>query len=140
MAYGLKKAKLDYRVVDNPHVLRRIDKLNISNILEGKEITLVSVDIVDMFTNIPNDIGNQKYTQHMNARSEHEGLFSTSCVIEALEIKLDYNISSFSGQIYRQRIGAAMGPKNACEFADCSINKVDQLVNNPDQPINPFVN
>ena len=30
-----------------------------------------------------------------------------------------------------------MGPKNACEYADFSIDKIDQLVNNPDEPINP---
>ena len=53
----LEKAKLDYRVRDTPHVLRRIDKLNSSNILDGKDITLVFIDIVDMFTNIPRDIG-----------------------------------------------------------------------------------
>ena len=68
MAYELKKAKLDYRVVDTPHVLRQIDKLNSSNILEGKDITLISIDIVDMFTNIPRYIGIQKCTQHRNAR------------------------------------------------------------------------
>ena len=136
-AFELKKAKLDYRVVDTPHVLRRVDELNSSNILEGKDVTLVAIDIVDMFTNIPRDIGIQQCTQHLDARSEPEILFSTSCVIEALEITLDYNISSFNGKTYRQRKGAAMGPKNACEYADCSMDKIDQLVNNSDLPINP---
>ena len=98
---------------------------------------MVSIAIVDMFTNIPIDIGIQQCTKHLNDRSEQEGLFSTSCVIEALEITLEYNISSFNGQTYRQRSGAAMGPKNACEYPDCSMDKIDQLVNNPDQPINP---
>ena len=56
-AYELKKARLHYRIVDTTHVLTRIYKLNGFNILEGKDITLVSIDIVDMFTNIPRDIG-----------------------------------------------------------------------------------
>ena len=33
--------------------------------------------------------------------------------------------------------GAAIGPKNVCEYADCSMDRIDQLVNNPDEPINP---
>ena len=30
-----------------------------------------------------------------------------------------------------------MGPKNACEYADYSMDRIDQLMNNPDEPINP---
>ena len=90
-----------------------------------------------MFTNIPRDIGVQQCTKHLDARSDQEKLFSTECVIEALELTLDYNISTFNGRTFRQKKGAAMGPKNACEYADCTIDKIDQLVNNPDEPINP---
>ena len=136
-AFELKKSKLDYRVIDSPHVLRKLDELNGGNILEGKNITLVAIDIVDMFTNIPRDTGIQQCTKHLDARSDQEKLFSTKCVIDALEITLDYNISTFNGQTFRQKKGAAMGPKNACEYADCTIDKIDQLVNNPDEPINP---
>ena len=136
-AFELKKSKLDFRIVDSPHVLRKLDELNSSNILEGKNITLVSIDIVDMFTNIPKDIGIQQCTKHLDDRSDQEKLFSTRCVIEALEITLDYNIATFNGQTFRQMKGAAMGPKNACEYADCSMDRIDQLVNNPDEPINP---
>ena len=55
-------------------------------------------------------------------RPDQEKLFSTSCVIEALEITLDYNIATFNGQTFRQIKGAAMGPKNACEYADRSMD------------------
>ena len=30
-----------------------------------------------------------------------------------------------------------MGPKNACEYADCAMDFIDQAVNNPSEPINP---
>ena len=136
-AFELKKSKLDYRIVDTPHVLRKLGELNSSNILEGRNITLVSIDIVDMFTNIPKDIGIQQCTKHLDDRPDQEKLFSTSCVIEALEITLDYNIATFHGQTFRQMKGAAIGPKNACEYADCSTDRIYQLVNNPDEPINP---
>ena len=33
--------------------------------------------------------------------------------------------------------GAAKGPKNTYEYADCSMDKIDQLVKNTDETINP---
>ena len=56
-------------IVDTPHYLRRVDQLNSSNTLEGKDIELVAIDIVDMYTNIPRGIGIQKCSQHLDARS-----------------------------------------------------------------------
>ena len=138
-AFELKKSKLDYRIVDTPHihVLRKLDELNSFNILAGRIITLVSTDIVDVFTNIPKDIGIQQCTKHLDDRPDQEKLLSTRCEIEALETTLDYNIATFNGQTFRQMKGAAMGPKNACEYAGCSMDRIDQLVNNPEDPINP---
>ena len=137
-AYELKKSKLDYRIVDTPHVLRKLDDFNNSQMLLGKDnIILVSVDIVDMFTNIPRDMGIEQCTKHLDERSDQDKLFSTECVIKALEITLDYNIATFNGTTYRQRKGAAMGPKNGCEYGDNSMDKVDQVVNNPESPPNP---
>ena len=98
---------------------------------------MVSIEIVDMFTNIPKDIGIQQCTKQLDDRPDQEKLFSTSCVIEALENTLDYNIATFNGQTFRQMRSAAMGPKNACEYPDCSMDRIDQLVSNPDEPINP---
>ena len=43
-AYELKKAMLEYRIVDTPHFLRNIDSLNDSNILLGKEVIHVAID------------------------------------------------------------------------------------------------
>ena len=54
---------------------------------------------------------------------------STEAIIKALEITLDYNIASFNGTTYRQVRGAAMGPKNSCEYADCAMDEIDTLVN-----------
>ena len=131
-AYELKKAILDYRIIDTPHFLRKIDSLNESTILLGKEVIHVAIDISNMFTNIPRDMGIQQCTKHLNERSSYDQLFSTECIISALEITLDYNIASFNGITYRQERGAAMGPKNSCEYADCAMGKIDILVNEGD--------
>ena len=39
-------------------------------------------------------------------------LFSTDCVMEALEITLDNNITIFNENMYIQISGTAMGPNN----------------------------
>ncbi len=89
----------------------------------------VAIDISNMFTNIPRDMGIRQCTKHLNERSRDNQLFSTDCIIKALEITLDYNIASFNGTTYRQVRGAAMGPKNSCEYADCAMDEIDVLVN-----------
>ena len=128
-AYELKKAVLLYRIVDTPHFLRKIDDLNSSNILLGKEVLHVAIDISSMFTNIPRDMGIRQCTKHLNERSSCDQVFSTECIIKALEITVDYNITSFNGITYCQVGGAAMGPKNSCEYADCAMDEIDMLVN-----------
>ena len=52
-AFELKKSVLDYRIVDTPHILRKLDALNSSQQLLGKDLIHVGIDIVNMFTNIP---------------------------------------------------------------------------------------
>jgi len=136
-AYELKKAVLDYRIIDTPHFLRKIDSLNESTVLLGKEVIHVAIDISNMFTNIPRDMGIQQCTKHLNERTSYDRLFSTECIISALEITLDYNIASFNGTTYRQERGAAMGPKNSCEYADCAMDKIDILVNEGDDEHGP---
>ena len=128
-AFELKKANLEYRIIDTPHFLRKIDCLNSSSILLGKDVIHVAIDISNMFTNIPRDMGIRRCTKLLNERSGCNQLFSTECVIRALEITLDYNIASFNGTTYRQERGAAMGPKNSCEYSDDAMDEIDELVN-----------
>ena len=50
------------------------------------------------------------------------------CIIEALEICLTSNCSTYCGQFLLQENGTAMGPKNSCSYADIvaeEINKQD---------------
>ena len=52
-------------------------------------------------------------------------IFSTACILEALKITLDHNLTEFDGEMYRQIKGTAMGPANACAYADVVIDKID---------------
>ena len=50
---------------------------------------------------------------------------STSCMLEAVEICLTCNHSVFNEKFYGQIHGTALGPKNACSYADLAMSEID---------------
>ena len=50
------------------------------------------------------------------------------CIIEALEICLTSNCSTYCGQFWLQEDGTAMGPKNSCSYADIVAEEIDKQV------------
>ena len=137
-AVELKKVKVPYVIADKLEFLRKLDQINASGRLIGKKIIHVTIDVVNMFPNIPREFGLEECYKHLNKRQEPH-LLSTACIIEALKITLDNNLAMFNGNCYLQLTGTAMGPKNACDYADIAMNYIDQAVhnNNPDTPHNP---
>ena len=51
---------------------------------------------------------------------------STDCLVEAVEICLRVNNCQFAGQSFVQKHGTAMGPKNACSYADLAMGIIDE--------------
>ena len=86
-------------MIDTPHLLRKIDNINDSCILHDRNMIHVSIDIVNMFTNIPREMGIEQCKKHLDCRENP--LFITKCIIKALEITLDNNISQFDKTYYR---------------------------------------
>ena len=84
-----------------------------------------------MFPSISECVGLEQCTIHLNKRSEPI-LFSTDCIIDALKITLNHNLTEFENVMYRQIKGTAMGPKNACAYADVAMNAIDMMVNEGD--------
>ena len=50
---------------------------------------------------------------------------STQCILEAVEICLKHNHSVFQHSFFLQIHGTAMGPKNACSYADLAMGEID---------------
>ena len=86
-----------------------------------------------MFPNMPKDIGIMRCREELNKRPCGHGL-PTDCIIEALEICLDYNIGEFDGEWLKQMFGAAMGPHEACFYCDLAMSYIDKIVNSNDNP------
>jgi len=77
-----------------------------------------------MFPNIDNNLGISAVRRAFNSRSVN--ILSTDCLVEAVEICLRVNNCQFSGQSFVQKHGTAMGPKNACSYADLAMGIIDE--------------
>ena len=127
-AEELKKVELPHCLKDANELLIKIRQLNESGRLTGKTIYHVTFDIVNMFPSISKEIGLPACRSQLEKRDTK--LFSTDCVMEALEITLDNNITVFNGNMYVQTSGTAMGPNNACQYADTALSPLDNKIMN----------
>ena len=91
---------------------------------------MVSFDISSMFPSISKEHGLQACKGHLEKRIDP--LFSTQCILDAISITLDNNITTFNGEYFRQIKGIAMGAKNACDYADISMTKLDHYIHEED--------
>ena len=127
-ATELDKVELKYITKDLNHLLRQFASINQRQIIKDcDEVMVVSFDIVNMFPSISKTVGLEQCKLHLDQCSDP--IFSTQCVLDALEITLDNNLTEFDGTTYRQIKGTAMGPSNACAYGDVVINKIDVEVN-----------
>ena len=76
-----------------------------------------------MFPNIDNNLGLTAIKNALDAK-EHKTL-STKCILEAVEICLENNHSVFGQDFFLQIHGTAMGPQNACSYADLAMGVID---------------
>lgn len=110
-------------VKDTTHFLQKIEDLNKSGPFP-KESILVSWDVVAMFPNIDNNLGINAITDALNSRANN--FPSTDCIVEAVKICLQHNNSHFKDENFLQIHGTAMGPKNACSYADLAMGVIDK--------------
>ncbi|KAL5258256.1 hypothetical protein ACHWQZ_G013033 [Mnemiopsis leidyi] len=134
-AEELKKVDLPHCLKDSNELLNKINQLNESGTLSGKRIYHVTFDVVNMFPSISKEIGLPACRDHLEKRQVK--LFSTDCVMEALEITLDNNLTVFNGNMYVQVSGTAMGPNNACQYADTALSPLDREIYNCQDIVKP---
>lgn len=99
-----------------------ISKIQILNSEKGPlppGCLLVSWDVVAIFPNIDNNLGISAVRKALDSRSDKFPL--TDCIVEAIEICLQTNNCQFSGNNFVPKHGIAMGPKNACSYADLAM-------------------
>ena len=78
----------------------------------------------DFQLDIDNNLGISAVRKALDSRSVK--FPSTECIVEAIEICLQTNNCQFSGKNFVQKHGTAMGPKNACSYADLAMGLTDE--------------
>lgn len=115
---------LPCRIKDTSHLLEIIDEIN--NTALPDDAILVSFDIVNMFPSISNKQGIACVKKALNTREKKTP--PTACILEALEISLKCNNSTFNNQHLVQTDGTAQGAPNSCSYADLATMDIDRKV------------
>ena len=87
---------------------------------------LVLWDVISMYPNIDIKVGLDACKTPLNHREKLSP--STDLLLEAIKITLKCNNSIFNNKHYRQNRGMAMGPHNACSYADLAMTTFDNKI------------
>ena len=117
--------RLNSKIKDTNNMLEIIDDIDKSVLCEN--CVLVSFDVVNMFPNIDHKSGLLSVKEALTG--SNFDVDSAQCIVDALEICLTCNNSTFNHQHFLQTDGTAQGPHMSCSYADIVMAKYDSLAN-----------
>ena len=119
--------QLDSYIQDTPHLLRMLEDKNKGPDLPDNGI-LVSIDVVGLYPNIPQDEGIQAFKEVINDPKYDKGLVPSSFLITLLQFVLTFNTFVFNGLYYVQEWGTAIGTKLAPTYANIFMGKLESMI------------
>ena len=121
-------------LIDTTALLNKVTEINNKFSPFPAGTLLVSWDVISMYPSIDNKVGLAACKEALDRR-EHTSP-STECLLEVIKITLECNNSVFNKKHNRQNRGTAMGPHNACSYADLAMTTIDRRIldvnNRPD--------
>ena len=132
---GMKN--LDSYLRDTKHTLQIISEIN-TKVSEGEMslegVSLVSLDLESMYTNMTEELGTQACKEYLESRifqqDGNETMVSSSSILVALNLCLKNNIFKFDNKIYKQISGVGTGAKFAPTYACLGAGKYEELLFN----------
>jgi len=113
---------MDYYLKDSTQLLLELN--NLKQLDPNKHI-LFSLDVVNMYPNIPLDELFQSIEKELNSKPDllkrQNFTYKTKVILILLNITLFNNCFQFDGKFYHQRHGIAMGTPCACTISDIFI-------------------
>ncbi|XP_043944884.1 uncharacterized protein LOC122816198 [Protopterus annectens] len=90
---------------------------NLTPLIWQKDLTFLTVDVVDLFSSIPGEIGLEYF---FNSLRKFSALSwdKINLTVDMMGLVLDYNYLQFQGELFRQSNGVAMGASCAPVFAN----------------------
>ena len=134
---------LESYLKDTKDTLRVIEELN-DKVDEGElsleGVALVSLDIVNMYNNMSENLGREATKEFLESRDTQGGqggdnFVSTQSLLDALELCLKSNYFKFNNKIYKQISGVGTGIKLAPTYACIGLGKYEEIMFNSDQSL-----
>ena len=115
-------SELPPRIKDTNHMLDIIDNLN--SLDWPLNSILVSIDVINMFPNIDDNIELSSVKKYLDSRSKN--IPPTNCFLEALELCHTCNNSFFNNENYLQTDGTAQGRHTSCHYVNIAMEDFDK--------------
>ena len=114
---------------DTQHLLCTLEKCNRVPNLPANAI-LVSIDVVGLYPNIPQDEGVQAFKEAINDPKYGVSKMCTDFLITLLQFVLQFNSFIFNEKLYLQEWGTSIGTKLAPTYANIFMGKLEQNILN----------
>ena len=108
-------------IQDTPDLLRHLEQFKNKKFPKGT--FPVSIDVVGLYNNIPNEEGLKWFEDALNRRKDQS--IPTSFLVKLKKLILTRNILEFDKKLYLQLIGVAMGAPSAPTYANLCMAIVD---------------
>ena len=108
-------------IQDTPDLLRHLESLKNTKLPKGT--FPVSIDVVGLYNNIPNEEGLKAFEDALNKRQDQS--MPTELLVKLKRIVLTRNILEFDRDFWLQLIGTAMGAPSAPTYANIFMAVVD---------------
>ena len=118
--------KIPSYIQDTPDLLRHLEQFKDTKFPKGT--FPVSIDVVGLYNNIPNDEGLKAFEDALNTREDKS--IPTDLLIKLKRLVLTKNILEFDKDFWIQIIGVAMGVPSAPTYANIFIATVDIWLTN----------
>ena len=112
-------------LIDTTALLKKVEDINRRFSPFPAGTLLVSWDVISMYPSI-DKVGLDACKTALDHREKLSPI--TDCLLEAIKIALECNNSTFNNKHYCQNRGTAIGPHNACSYADLAMTTFDHKI------------
>ena len=114
----------DSFIQDTPDLLRFLEEANKGPDIPSNAI-LVSIDVVGLYPNIPQDEGIDAFREAMHEPKYGQSSMCINFIITLLQYVLQFNSFIFNEKFYLQEWGTSIGTKVAPTYANIFMNKLE---------------
>jgi hypothetical protein len=120
-------ASLPSFIEDTPDFLRSLEELKTESL--PKEAIPVTIDVVGLYSNIPQDEAIDQMQDALNSRSQAaKTIVPSEFLIILLTLVLKLNIFTFNTNLFIQKMGVAMGTRCAPTVANIFMGTLEKLI------------